>query len=121
MTTEILGLSVVVARLLLRLGIHWHGTVIVLGNAATARQTMLCKCAKGGRPYCRISRLGRNGGSSESDDGCAWSAEHDEEDSKMVVLVGRGATNVCGEMLRCRWQRVQPREDVSLKNDHALG
>lgn len=80
MTTEISGLSAVVARLLLRLGIHGHGTVIVLWNAATARQTMLCKCAKGGRPYCRISRLGRNGGSSKSDDGCAWSAEHDEED-----------------------------------------
>jgi hypothetical protein len=26
-------------------------------------------------------------------------AEHDEEDYKMVVLVGRGATNICGEML----------------------
>jgi len=80
MTTEIAGLSAIVVRLLLRLGIHGHGTVIVPGNAATARQTMLCKCPKGDRPYYHISRLGRNGGSSESDDGCAWSAEHDEED-----------------------------------------
>ena len=51
MTTEIAGLSAIVVRLLLRLGIHGHGTVIVPGNAATARQTMLCKCPKGGRPY----------------------------------------------------------------------
>ena len=80
MTIEIAGLSAVVVRLLLRLGIHGHGTVIVPGKAATARQTMLCKCPNGGRPYCRISRLGRNGGSSESDDGYVWSAEHDEED-----------------------------------------
>ena len=28
----------------------------------------------------------------------------------MVVLVGRGATNIGGEMLRCRW-RLEPRED----------
>jgi hypothetical protein len=79
------------------------------------------KWPKGGRPYCRISRLGCNGGSSKSDDGCAWSAEHDEEDLKMVDQVGSGATNIGGEMLRCRWQRLQPREDVILKNDHALG
>ena len=80
MTTEIAGLSAVVAWLLLQLEINGHGTVTVPGNAATARQTILCKCPKGGRPYYRISRLVRNGGSSESDDGCAWSAEHDEED-----------------------------------------
>ena len=79
------------------------------------------KCPKGDRPYSRISRLGRNGGSSKSDDGCAWSTDHDEEDWKMVVLLGRGATNIGGEMLRCRWQRLQPGEDVRLKNDHALG
>jgi len=121
MTEEIAGLSAVVARLLHRLGIHGYGTVTVLGNAATAWQTVLCKCPKGGRPYCHIPRLGRNGGSSESDNGCAWLAEHDEEDYKMVVLVGRGAANIGGEMLRCRWQRLQPREDISLKNDHALG
>jgi hypothetical protein len=33
MTKEIAGLSTVVARLLLRLGIHGHGTVTVLGKA----------------------------------------------------------------------------------------
>jgi len=80
MTTEIAGLSAVVACLLLRLEINGLGTVTVPGNAATARQTILCKCPKGDRPYYRISRLGRNGGTSESDNGCAWSAEHDEED-----------------------------------------
>ena len=30
----------------------------------------------------------------------------------MVVLVERGPTNIGGEMLRCRWQRLQPREDL---------
>ena len=80
MTTEIAGLSAVVACLLLRLEINGHGTVTVPGNAATARKTILCKCPKGGRPYCHISRLDHSGGSSESGNGCAWSAEHDEED-----------------------------------------
>jgi len=121
MTIEIAGLLAIVARLLLRLGIHGHGTITVPGNAATAWKTILYKCANGGRPYYRISRLGCNGGSSESDNGCAWLAEHDEEDYKMVDLVGRGTRNIGGEMLRCRWQRLQPRDDVSLKNDHALG
>ena len=121
MTTEIAGLSTFVARLLLQLGIHGHGTITVPGNAATAWKTILYKCANGGRPYYRISRLGCNGGSSESDNGCAWSAEHDGEDCKMVVLLGRCATYTGGEMLRCRWQQVQPKEDVILKNDHALG
>ena len=79
------------------------------------------RCPKGGRPYYRIARLGRNGGSSESDNGCEWSVDHDEKDWKMVVLPGRGATNIGGEMLRYCWQRVQPREDIIIKNDHALG
>ena len=80
MTTEIAGLSAIVACLLLRLEINGLGTVTVPGNAATARQTILCKCPKGSRPYSHISRLDRSGGSSESDNGSAWSAEQDEED-----------------------------------------
>jgi hypothetical protein len=61
------------------------------------------KWPKVSRPYCHISRLGCNGCSSESDDGCAWSAEQDKVDWKMVVLLGRGAGYTGGEMLRCRW------------------
>ena len=36
------------------------------------------------------------------------------------VLLRRGATYIVGEMVECRWQRLQQREDVVLKNDHAL-